>query len=284
MELLLYVTFGLLSFGGTYGSTTDIQYSVGDFVTCLTENKQMTCRYNSPIFEENEISYNVLPVPSDITDVLQVNVNRYHACALTLSGVKCWGHRGPLGGGLYSGHQLDVPVGLKNPKLVVTSSYTSCALTDEGLVCWGSTGITKPFGSRIPDEVTNGSICARFGEKWECYYRIHYDDHSHVPNLDKGIKQITFGSAHACVLSVKGEVTCWGSNWNGETNVPKLGNPSEISAGYDATCAIDGNEIICWGSRVSRLLRSPKNLKNPRGLNVGYMDACVYTDDGLVCW
>ena len=56
--------------------------------------------------------------------------------------------------------------------------------------------------------------------------------------------QLSAGSFHICVLDDKGLVYC-GSNDKGQTTVPKLSNHSQISVGYEITCAIDDSVVIC---------------------------------------
>jgi hypothetical protein len=40
-------------------------------------------------------------------------------------------------------------------------------------------------------------------------------------------------------------VSCWGDNDYGETSVPNLSNPTQVSAGQDYTCAIDDTGVAC---------------------------------------
>ncbi|MGZ6290152.1 MAG: RCC1 domain-containing protein, partial [Bdellovibrionota bacterium] len=51
-----------------------------------------------------------------------------NSCTLSADGVKCEGR----------GEAVNVPTGLKNPRLFAAGGYQVCAHTEEGLKCWGS--------------------------------------------------------------------------------------------------------------------------------------------------
>ena len=58
---------------------------------------------------------------------------------------------------------------------------------------------------------------------------------------------VSAGEQHTCALDDNG-VTCWGYNGMGQTDVPALSNPTQVSLGGSHTCALDDNGVTCWGS------------------------------------
>jgi alpha-tubulin suppressor-like RCC1 family protein len=52
--------------------------------------------------------------------------------------------------------------------------------------------------------------------------------------------------SHSCALDDTG-VVCWGYNRYGQTNVPSLSNPKQVSSGFEHSCAIDDTGVVCWG-------------------------------------
>ena len=96
---------------------------------------------------------------------------------------------------------------------------------------------------------------------------------------------VSAGGGHACALDDTG-VVCWGSNYDGESDVPPLINPTQVSAGVFLTCATDDTGVVCWGSledRVSNPTDMPI-LVNPTQVSVGKWHACALDDTGVVCW
>jgi alpha-tubulin suppressor-like RCC1 family protein len=129
-----------------------------------------------------------------LSNPMQVTVGSTHSCALDDTGVVCWGS--------YDA-QTDVP-SLSNPTQVSSGGYHACAVDDTGVVCWGwnDHGQTDVPSLSISTQVSLGleHSCALNG---------------HVPT------QVSSGWSHACAVDDTG-VVCWGSNSNGQTDVPEL--------------------------------------------------------------
>lgn len=82
-----------------------------------------------------------------------------------------------------------------------------------------------------------------------------------VRGLTSGVVDISAGDTHACAVTTRGAVYCWGSNASGQlgdgtTNtryVPALvrnlgGQAKSVTAGYQHTCALLTTGLVrCWG-------------------------------------
>ncbi|HXF04921.1 MAG TPA: RCC1 repeat-containing protein, partial [Blastocatellia bacterium] len=168
-----------------------------------------------------------------------------HTCALTTGGgVKCWGSNssGQLGDGTTADNSVPVDVhGLESGVVAIAAGWShTCALTAGGGVkCWGR----NSFG-----QLGDGTTTSR---------NVPVD----VSGLGRGIKAITAGGNHTCVLTTGGGVKCWGSNSSGQLGDGTTTNRSApadvdglgsgivaIAAGVYHTCALatDGG-VKCWG-------------------------------------
>ena len=105
-----------------------------------------------------------------------------------------------------------------------------------------------------------------------------------VPNLSNPT-QVSAGYDHTCALDDSG-VKCWGNNDYGQTNVPYLSNPSQISSGNNFNCAIDDSGITCWGGSAWGQLDVPDMILPYTKISAGAEYACsVFGEPGTVgCW
>lgn len=135
-------------------------------------------------------------------------------------------------------------------KMVSVGRDAACALDDSGVQCWGS-------GQVVTDQ----------------------------PLREKTInpKIITVGGSHACLLNQNDSIICWGSNDDGQINVPALSHPVTISAGIKHTCAIDDEGVKCWGSNEYGQISVPA-LSHPVMISAGAKNTCVIADGGVKCW
>ena len=199
-----------------------------------------------------------------LTDVAHISSGGANTCALKkmTGAVVCWGDNsaGQLGNGLTSPQTYPVHVnGMASGALQIsTGRQHSCAVLTFGeLRCWGENtqaqlGSSANVGVNVPSPV-----------------RI----------LANGVKQVSAGSIHTCAVMDTGRAKCWGANLdyyrsdfpplprtyfpigqlgNGlldgqyaETpvDVVLLAGVSQISAGYDETCALltSSGGVKCWG-------------------------------------
>lgn len=223
-----------------------------------------------------------------------------HTCAVTTAGaVKCWGanESGELGDGSTTDRLAPVDVqGLAADVVSVTaggdySGGQTCALMATGsIVCWGNNGSGQlgdgtTTNRSTPTTVTargpgyqavsagDEHVCALTSEgEVQCWGENLYgqlgngstDDQaipSPVPGLGSGVRALSAGGLHSCVVTGTSAALCWGDNEYGQlgdgttgtrlTAVPVTGLTSGVRlvhAGEGSTCALTGTGVEqCWG-------------------------------------
>ncbi len=235
---------------------------------------------------------------------VQVSAGRAHTCTLSIrndgSAVSCWGDNdeGQLGDGTFTTRLKPVPVA-KDAFKVVTGQEHTCILTMDATVsCWGrndagqlGTGTTGgsesspqpvPGLSDIVDIAAHdANTCALddSGNAW-CWGSdadgqlgdgggtSATPQPSPVAVVMTGVKggfhQIDVGERHACGVSLRGAVYCWGSNAAGQLGggTSAAAKPvvvdaegrrfHNVDAGTDGTCATAGTgAVYCWGANGS---------------------------------
>ena len=176
---------------------------------------------------------------------------------------------------------------------VVVGNGFGCALVSSGDVhCWGANSLgqlgrgAESFTPALQPRQTNG--------------------------LFDGATRISAGRDHACVVTATGGIECWGSNFSGQLGLgtaavnanapttltsPALVAMSDVSAGYEHTCALRGDGTVwCWGRNSSGQLGNASTidsnapvqvsgLTNATSISAGYTHSCASRSDGTVrCW
>jgi len=195
---------------------------------------------------------------------------------------------------------LGMLMGITNPSSVAhaaSSAYISiaagadhtCALTSRGgIKCWGNNN-SWALGNNTSQTSTAPMD---------------------VPELNRGITALTAGRGFSCVLTVEGEVRCWGSNIYGQlgngvdfsnshipTKVMGLSGVTAISSGENHTCALMNGGVKCWGSnsfgQLGIELQSVSNApvdvnglsSEAIAISAGQYHTCaILTDGSTKCW
>jgi alpha-tubulin suppressor-like RCC1 family protein len=169
-----------------------------------------------------------------------------HTCAISGTGVMCWGENslGQLGVGEVDAHPLPVMVaGLEGSVVVgvAAGGGHSCALLEDGTArCWGQN--------------TSGQLGT--GDTVQSLEPLP------VVGL-KGAVALSAGDSHTCAILADGSAKCWGLNGNGEigkgdsgpdnvlapTAVSNLKGVIQMASGANHTCAVLSDcTAKCWGS------------------------------------
>lgn len=203
---------------------------------------------------------------------------------------------GPAPPGPVSGVAGVVAVGARGPDLegaVMASDDFACAvLTDGSVDCWGANtagelglGVADPNGRSavpMPGPVTGVT----------------------------GASSTSLGGKHACAVLAAGEVTCWGSNVNGQlgdgtidaralpVTVAGLTGPAvAVAGGAFHTCALLADATVaCWGGNVYGQLGNGSTVDSLVPVTVigltdvvvvtaGTAHTCALRADGTIwCW
>jgi alpha-tubulin suppressor-like RCC1 family protein len=252
---------------GQLGCDETQKLAVGAYHSCaLTDEGHVACwgRGADGRLGDDSSTGSLSPKPVDLLqDVADLAAGADHTCAIvgTDRTLYCWGSNaaGQLGtpeGGTSS----PVPVavqGLDSPRMtgvqqVATGYQHTCAiLVDGSLLCWGltlSTGVIDQ-GAEFAQEIT---------------------DTNHLTVSDA--KRVAVGFRHACIITDKGSVECWGSNSYGELAagsaveqsekvlpVAGISGASAIVAGHHHTCALVSGRVFCWGLNGKLQLGRPSD-------------------------
>jgi uncharacterized protein YegL len=124
-------------------------------------------------------------------------------------------------------------------------------------------------------------ICALDDTVGAICWGSDYEGETIVPNLQNPT-QIAVGNRFSCALHDAG-VTCWGWDSAGQTSVPELVRPTQISVGYSHACALDSTGVVCWGSNSYHQTEVPE-LTAPTAIAAGGNFTCALDEDDVVCW
>jgi alpha-tubulin suppressor-like RCC1 family protein len=221
----------------------------------------------------------------------------------------CWGRddSGQIGDG-------PSPSNISAPTAVVATTETvvavavnvdySCSLFTSGSVrCWGSDDDGQ-LGNGGADVGVDGAD-------------VDTASNARAVEFPSGLaaSAVTTGKTHACAILDNAQISCWGSNGDGEIGNGTSGTPvtapsaaltlpagrtaESVSAGGNHTCAVLDNEgVTCWGSDASGQLgngassadvtQPPSPISLPGGavaVATGRAHSCaVLVSNELYCW
>ncbi|MBF0207708.1 MAG: hypothetical protein HQK53_12540 [Oligoflexia bacterium] len=246
-------------------------------------------------------------VPDGLGIVRSIAVKRTYICVVQLDGsVRCRGNSSYRS--LYGDNAPNIVLNSFGPVnlLAAGEDHTCVVLRADGSVrCWdwNSNGLASvdeagelgPGPARlIAAGVSFTCVVLKADDSVRCWGGSNQYGQTTVPEtyrLGGRVRSITAGGFHACVLDMKGKVTCWGWNKYGQTDVPEDLPPVRlIVAGMSHTCAVlVGGGVRCWGNKTNGQTNVPE-VFNSSGVEVYSMAAgsdytCATDIRGKVyCW
>jgi len=80
------------------------------------------------------------------------------------------------------------------------------------------------------------------------------------------------------------DLQCWGNtDWLDYDGFPTLLNPTHLAVDSSHACALDDNGVVCWGYNGNGETDVPV-LSNPTFVTSKYGTSCALDDTGVVCW
>jgi alpha-tubulin suppressor-like RCC1 family protein len=272
---------------------------VGNFGCAVVNNGTVRCWGDNAKGElgNGSTASSSLPVTvSGVASAANVSTGDEFACAALLNGtVRCWGFNdyGQLGDGTVADSLTPVTVsGLSDALSVTAGAHHVCALRTGGVVsCWGQ-NLQGQTGSTLAADYPKTLAPAA------------------VTGIS-GATAVAVGGFHSCAL-VNGGVMCWGENvygqlgngvgtqeGNSKTPVAVTGLGSgvtDISGGYEGSCAVAGGSVKCWGHNsfgeagdgTTTQANSPvtvPGISTAVQSGAGYAASCARLSTGAVtCW
>lgn len=227
---------------------------------CLVEaTGQVTCESGYPA------KWGRVP---GITKAVDVAVGYEMACAALQDGrVACWNRAYDE----KTPPQVEVQQGLSGAVRIASGeSREFCALTRQrDAICWGGVQYDdedpKPatpstWQSDVVDLVgAEGGLCVVRHDGAVACRSGRYTNRLDAPPV-VGVKALSLSAGHGCALLQSGEISCWGSNEEGQLGRGRTSRPfaavveglpkmKQVIAGRGSTCALDDEgKAWCWGA------------------------------------
>jgi alpha-tubulin suppressor-like RCC1 family protein len=233
-------TAGLLGVGG-------VDVGSGFSHSCmLKDTGEVLCWGNNSYGEHGDatITGYAPSLAIGIASATAIAVGGNHNCAILFNGtVKCWGRNdvGQTGTSSASTTPVSTPAlvsSLSGVTSIAAGRQHTCAVSAGQVRCWGSASDGRLGGTSITTS---------------------------IPTLVPGISDavaVMAGDRHTCARLAGGTMKCWGDNSYGAvgdgfppggggvtapTMVVGLSGVTDASAGSNATCAVAGGYVRCWG-------------------------------------
>ncbi|RYF28344.1 MAG: hypothetical protein EOO17_04980 [Chloroflexi bacterium] len=232
-----------------------------------------------------------------------------HTCALADGDAYCWGTSSQVGsGGVSAGaNGYLVPIPVKKDSVLAGKKLTSinagylhtCAVGDDKRAyCWGVGSTDCQLGDNACVNTDQPvAVSTTVGQM-----------------LGRDVTQVAAGFTHSCAVA-QGSVYCWGGNSAGQVGdgtttmrrAPAAVNPAllgssvtDLSTGFQASCAVSNGKAYCWGLNNSgqlgqpsatETIRAPTLIEGPLAgktvtkVSMGGQHACALVSEGdLYCW
>ncbi|HEU0033343.1 MAG TPA: hypothetical protein VFQ53_22080 [Kofleriaceae bacterium] len=235
------------------------------------------------------------PLANAIGPVAEVGCGRGLSCAIVDARAQCWGinSAGQLGDGTQTDRATPAPIAdaIELATLSVGDDHACAQGPAIGPVCWGHNDDgALGFGAAVPDISSTPTFVVA--------------DVTAMPQI---------AGWHACGLAT-GNLLCWGRNTEGElgdgtltssalaVQVKGLANVEAFAVGggptdFDASCAIVGGLVSCWGAGTQGRLGNGDVQSSPvpvpvtglpaaaRAVAIGYDHACaLLVTNEIYCW
>ncbi len=100
---------------------------------------------------------------------------------------------------------------------------------------------------------------------------------------DTRFRQITSGWRFSCGIQTEGTVNCWGRN-NHQQADPPVGQFQAVDAGWDHACGLSGATAVCWGRNANERATPPPDVEFT-AIGAGAEHSCGLSTAGdLLCW
>ncbi len=262
----------------------------------LTETGVVKCWGQNSSGQLGNGSYESTSMPTGVTGLngptsIIATGNDFSCAVAAAGGVKCWGSNeyGQLGDSTTTSSNVAVSTsGLESSVISISAGMGdggdpggahACAVDDNNsLWCWG----LNNFG-QLGDSTTENR-----------------DEPTEVLGLSESTAKVFAGYQHTCLLTVTGNVKCFGSNrfaQIGDGTTQDRHNPvsvqglpggvTDLALGPRHTCAVTtGGKVYCWGQSVfltpTEVEGAPGNISE---LAAGKNHTCSLTGGGSVfCW
>lgn len=175
-------------------------------------------------------------------------------------------------------------------KALAAGDRHTCAIdSDDSVYCWGDNGMSQVLDGEsaavsTPVEVTGILECAVAVAAGGLHSAMVLDNgavltwgQADAPALGRGstafpgpgditlggfaAQSVAAGDAHTCGVGQDGQLRCWGVGADGQLGVsgdrtqpamvPGLAAVDQVSAGGRHTCALSGNQLVCFGANDS---------------------------------
>ena len=183
-------------------------------------------------------------------------------------------------GSNYSG-ESDAPNG--QFEAVTAGFEISCASGDAGLACWGggSEDEELPEGGFVTLTAGSGHVCGLREDSTVTCFGSDFDGQSDAP--DGRFRSVSAGGEHTCGLYENQTIVCWGNSRDGRIDPPR-GQFLAVTAGSTHSCGVrmDGT-AVCWGDTADARSRAPEGQFT--SVSAGGRHTCgLLTDSSIACW